>query len=222
MSRRKGDTAPAKLGRQHLVCRLFLRGLTVPEVARQLNVTERTIQLDFQEIKTSLFTVIQTRELRSLKLALLELDELWREAWTLYHRPAQQIQTKQGIATLDDRSIKAMLIMDLLRISAEKNRLLIPTNAKDLEHKGSQEVDGMRLAVEIIESLPLRSKEEIVAELRRQVKGVRIERLTFEEQLARGVEELESNEGLARSEGLDPDDPVWGWTKKSRDSNIQR
>ena len=139
MSRRKGDTAPAKLGRQHLVCRLFLRGLTVPEVARQLNVTERTIQLDFQEIKTSLFTVIQTRELRSLKLALLELDELWREAWTLYHRPARDSR--------DDRPIKAMLLTDLLRISAEKNRLLIPTNAKETEQKGAREVDGLRLAV---------------------------------------------------------------------------
>ena len=198
MSRRKGDTAPAKLRRQHLVCRLFLRGLTVPEVARQLGVTERTIQLDFQEIKVDLFQVIQTRELRTLKLALRELEELWREAWTLYHRPAREGR--------EDRPIKAMLLTDLLRISAEKNRLLIPTNAKELEHKGSQEVDGVRLAVEIIESLPIRSKEEIVAELRRQVKGVRIERLTFEEQLARRVERLKNDPGLARSEGLKEED----------------
>ena len=202
MSRRKGDTFPAKLGRQHLVCRLFLRGLTVPEVARQLGVTERTIQLDFQEIKVDLFQVIQTRELRTLKLALRELEELWREAWTLYHRPAQQIQTKQGIATLDDRPIKAMLLTDLLRISAEKNRLLIPTNAKETEQKGAREVDGLRLAVEIIESLPGRTQQEIIAYLRSQLKGVRIERLTFEEQLARGVERLKNDPGLARAEGI--------------------
>ena len=37
-------------------------------------------------------------------------------------------------------------------------------------------------------------------------RGIRIERLTFEEQLARGVEELDNNEGLARSEGLHPPD----------------
>lgn len=99
-----------------------------------------------------------------------------------------------------------MLLLDLLRISNEKNQLLIPTGAKEIEQKGSQEVDGMRLAVEIIESLPLKTKEEIIAELRRQVKGGRIERLTFEEQLAAGVEELKNNEGLRRSEGLLDDD----------------
>jgi hypothetical protein len=195
LSRRKGDTAAARLKRQQLVCRCFLRGLTVPEVAKHLGVTERTIQLDFQEIKTSLFGIIQTRELRSLKLALMELDELWREAWALYHRPSRESR--------DDRTVKAMVIMDLLRISAEKNRLLIPTNAKDLEHGRTQEVDGMRLAVEIIESLPAKSKDEIVKHLKAMVKGGRIERLSFEEQLERGVEELRNNEGLRRSEGLD-------------------
>jgi hypothetical protein len=165
LSRRKGDTTPAKLKRQQLVCRYFLRGLNVPEVARQLGVTERTIQLDFQEIKVDLFQVIQTKEIRSLKLALRELDELWREAWTLYHRPARE----KG----DDRGIKAMLLMDLLRISAEKNHLLLPTDAKNL------------------------------ALMEPKRPGLRIERLTFDEQLARGVEEVENNEGLRRSEGLD-------------------
>ena len=169
MSRRRGDTAAAKLQRQQLVCRYFLRGLTVPEVAQQLRVTVRTIQLDYQEIKVDLFQVIQTRELRSLKLALRELDELWREAWTLYHRPPREGS--------DDRGVKAMLLMDLLHISTEKNRLLLPTDAKN------------RALLE-----PKRTP-------------IGIERLTFEEQLARGVEELKNNEGLRRAEGLvDPED----------------
>jgi hypothetical protein len=175
LTRRKGDTTAARLKRQQLVCRYFLRGLTVPEVARQLGVTERTIQLDFQEIKSSLFSIVQTRELRTLKLALMELDELWREAWTLYHRPAARVLNKKGeTVQLDDRAIKSMLITDLLRISAEKNRLLIPTDAKNralLEPKATG--------------------------------GVAIERLTFEEQLARRVERLRNDEGLRRSEGLD-------------------
>jgi hypothetical protein len=168
LSRRKGDTAAAKLKRQQSVCSLFLRGLTVPEVAKHLGVTERTVQLDFQEIKVGLFQVIQTRELRSLKLALLELEELWREAWTLYRQPGQ--------GDRDDRGVKAMLLMDLLRISAEKNRLLLPTDAK---------------AMALME--PKRAP-------------IGIERLTYDEQIAREVEKLENNEGLARSEGLDPDE----------------
>jgi transposase-like protein len=51
LSRRKGDTAAARLKRQQLVCRYFLRGLTVPEVARQLGVTERVAieRLTFEE-----------------------------------------------------------------------------------------------------------------------------------------------------------------------------
>lgn len=164
------------------MCKYFLRGLTVPEVAGQLHVTERTIQLDFQEIKTSLFQVIQTRELRSLKLALMELDELWREAWLLYHRPAPQALSKSGERIqLNDRGLKAMLIMDLLHISTEKNRLLIPTDAKN--HA-------------LLEP--------------RHTSGIEIERLTFEEQLGREVDRLESDEGLLRSEGINPDDPVWG------------
>jgi transposase-like protein len=198
LARRKGDTAPARLERQQLVCRYFLRGLTVPEVARQLGVSVRTIQLDFQEIKSSLFDIIQTRELRTLKLALMELDELWREAWILYHRPSQERR--------DDRSVKAMLIMDLMRISAEKNRLLIPTNAKDTEGARTQEIDGVRLAAEIIETLPVKSKDEIIRHLRSTVKGGRIERPSFDEQLAREVEELRNNEELRRMEGLEPDD----------------
>lgn len=74
-------------------------------------MTERTIQLHFPEIKASLFQLIQVRELRSLKLALLELDELSREAWVLYHRPAR------GLGGDRDQS---PLLMDLLRISQEK------------------------------------------------------------------------------------------------------
>ena len=169
MSRRKGDTVAARLKRQQLVCRLLLRGFTVPEVAGHMYVTERAIQLDFQEIKTSLFQVIQLKELRSLKLALLELDELWREAWVLYHRPPGE----GG----DDRGVKAMLLMDLSRISAEKNHLLLPTDAKNLSRMESTRAP------------------------------VRIERLTFDEQLERETEELRVNEGLRRSEGLDdPED----------------
>lgn len=104
-----------------------------------------------------------------MKLALRELDELWREAWTLYnrHRPGQG---------RDDRGVKAMLLMDLLRISSEKNRLLLPTDAKNL------------------------------ALMEPRQAGIQIQRLTFDEQLQRGCEELENNEGLWRSEGLNPED----------------
>jgi AraC-like DNA-binding protein len=108
----------------------MLRGLTAVEVSRQLGVTERTIQRDFQEIKTSLFQVIQTEQLRSVKLALAELDEIWREAWVLYHRPPREIPVKHGKETLmrkeDDRSIKLTALDRLTHIAAEKNRLVFP------------------------------------------------------------------------------------------------
>jgi hypothetical protein len=39
-------------------------------------------------------------------------------------------------------------------------------------------------------------------------RGIMIERVPFEEQLARGAAELKANEGLARSEGITPEDPT--------------
>ena len=170
MSRRKGDTAPAKLRRQHLVCRLFLRGLTVPEVARQLDVTERTIQYDIQEIRMKLSQIVEARTLRTLQHAHAQWNELWRQGWVLFTRKPPL--NEKGTPA-DDRFIKLACLDRLIRVADAMDTLT------GLRGKAADK------------TILLESKHPL-----------RIERLTFEEQLQRGVEELENNEGLRRAEGL--------------------
>lgn len=86
------------------------------EVAQQVNVTRRTVESDFREVKANLLQVVQNEQLRTVKLALAELDEIWREAWILYHRPA-----REG----ENETLRKLQALDrLTRIAAEKNRLV--------------------------------------------------------------------------------------------------
>jgi hypothetical protein len=72
---------------------------------------------------------VQAQEIRTLRLANAELDEIWREAWILYHRPPREVPAKDGtgltIIREDDRQMKAKLLSILLNISAEKNHLTL-------------------------------------------------------------------------------------------------
>lgn len=127
--RREGHTQAAMLLRQEQVQRLSLRGLTPTEISKQTMVSVRTVQRDLEAIRANLMQIVQAQEIRTLRLANAELDEIWREAWILYHRPPREVPAKDGtgltIIREDDRQMKAKLLSILLNISAEKNHLTL-------------------------------------------------------------------------------------------------
>ena len=165
--RGKGHTQAAMILRQEQVQRLALRGLTPTEISKQTGVTTRTVERDLRAIRINLMQIVQAQEIRTLKLANAELDEIWREAWVLYHRPPREIPTKNGeeltIIKEDDRPIKSKLLSVLLNISVEKNRSTLsqvqpPPNPMIMQT--SQET-----VAAFINSLPAKLRNAIIGHL---------------------------------------------------------
>jgi hypothetical protein len=96
---------------------------------------------------------VQVEELRSLKLALAELDVIWREGWSLYFRAPKDIAAK------DDRWVKLAILNGLVRVSIEKNRLVFPRR----ELPTSSTEDTMR------PELDTETKTTILAEMTNQM-----------------------------------------------------
>ncbi len=170
MAGREGHTQASKLIRQEKVYRLVIRGLTPKEIARHFEVTERTVERDSREIKVSLMQAVLAQDVRSLKLAEAELQELWREAWVLYHRAPREIPMKQGgrivIVREEDRPIKTRLLNEMRAISAEKNRLVfpqIPTAMPQTDGRSSEEP-----VADFIKALPESLRKEVVAHIERK------------------------------------------------------
>lgn len=154
-----GDNGTGRQVRQERVYRLLLRGLTPREIARAEGVGERTIQRDTQEIRFSLMQVIQTRELRTHRLALAELDEVWRELWNLYHRPPRETTREQNgtivTAKEDDRPIKTTILTALVRVSDAKNHLIFQTPTPPAQtNPPSNQQSSERIVADFIDTLP--------------------------------------------------------------------
>jgi len=167
MARREGDTEAAKLLRQERVNNYVLFGLTPREIAKQTGVSVRTIQTDCRQIKVRLLQAVQAAELRSTKLALAELDILWREGCSLYFRQSKDIK--------DDRMVKLAILNGLLRISTEKNRLILPgtqlrtTNAQVSTHP--EELDDetkSAILAEMTNQMPAGLRNGIIAWVRKE------------------------------------------------------
>jgi AraC-like DNA-binding protein len=172
--KREGSTEVSKLARQERVYRLVIRGLKPLEIARQENVDERTIQRDFQEIKFALLQIIQTQQLRTHKLALAELDEIWRELWTLYHRAPRENPVKHGnemrMTKEDDRPIKVIILAHLAKVSDLKNRLIFQISAPPVAQNGPPtSPQNLEQAVaDLINTLPEPLRSSVRETLERQ------------------------------------------------------
>ena len=167
--------------RREQIWQLTLRGYT----ARQIQVgfqkqgeslSHATIARDLEALRSDLAATRQGSELYSLGRAFAELDQIWREGWTLYARAQPEIVTKAGVIKVDDRMVKAVLLRELQKIVRQRSQLCGFYSPKVMER------------ITMIETATGR--------------GIQIERIPFEEQLKRGVDELMNDEGLARSEGI--------------------
>jgi hypothetical protein len=166
--RREGQAA--MLLRQEQVQKLALRGLKPPEISKQIGVSIRTVERDLRTIRANLMQIVQAHEIRTLKLANAELDEIWREAWVLYHRPPREIPANNGLAMIkeDDRPMKAKLLTILTQISGEKNRLMLPQIQPGLAALPIGESKASTVA-EFINSLPGTLRNGIVGHLKQQL-----------------------------------------------------
>lgn len=171
--RPEGSTETSKLARQERVYRLLIRGLKPIEIARQENVDERTIQRDVQEIRFSLMQITQSHQLRSQKLALAELDEIWREYWTLYHRaPRENLGhgNEMRMTKEDDRPIKVVILAHLAKVSDLKNRLVFQIPAPPVTQNmptGSPQNSELVVA-DFINTLPEPLRSSVRETLERQ------------------------------------------------------
>ncbi len=170
----EGSTETSKLVRQERVYRLVIRGLKPIEIARQENVDERTIQRDVKEIKFALLQIIQTQQLRTHKLALAELDEIWRELWALYHRVPRETLVKHGnemrMTKEDDRPIKVMILEHLAKVSDLKNRLVfqIPVTPVTQNMSTGTMQSSELVVVDFINTLPEPLRSSVRETLERQ------------------------------------------------------
>jgi len=165
--------------RRELVQSYWLRGLRPWRIAETLKVSPKTIYRDLEAIQMQLAKAVEGRRIYTVQRCMAELDEEWKEAWILYHRPPGKDVGRRGeVVTLDDRPIKTLLLARVHDVIVERARISGFYSPKVLEQI-------------ILEQTP--AGQRII-----------LQRLTFEEQLQRGVEELRNNEGLARSEGLLP------------------
>jgi len=187
MAKRKGrkQNAIAISNRRIFLERLAIKNLSIREITEALHkqgiaVDERTVKRDIASLRESWLEKAAAQSLYSLNYAFSELLDLQHEAWLQYSKPPVQIMTKKGPITLDDRPIKTSLLRELREITLAKSKLCGFFSQRAMER------------ITLIETA--------------QGRGIQIERIPWDDQLKRGVEELRNNEGLARSEGLLPPD----------------
>jgi len=125
MVMKKGATQPVVISRRAAVYRLTVKGFSGSEIARTLQVTERTIRRDLESARKKLSAKVIAQNIRNLTKAMAELEELWTEAWRLYHKDPQVIGvTKTGKEIKEDPTYRRLgSLYRLLQISQEKNRI---------------------------------------------------------------------------------------------------
>lgn len=72
--------------RRQQVLRYYLKGLNTDEIARQLKVHRATIYRDVEELEVWLQQHFDRAKAYTVKRAYLTRMEIFREAWSLYHR----------------------------------------------------------------------------------------------------------------------------------------
>ena len=188
MGKTKGSSKAAISHRQETVLQYWIRGVGPDAISKTLHVDRHTIQRDIKTIETQLSRRVEMVQLYTVQKAFAELQEAWREAWILFHRPKDKQTVRLGGENVQievDDSFRKMQALDHIRKITQLRCKLAGYFAPKFVER-----------ITMLETI--------------QGHGIQIERLTFEEQLSRGMEELQGNEGLRRSEGLltdqDPQD----------------
>lgn len=160
MVRTRGSTEPNKANRQRLVLRYLVKGFSASEVARQLGVSDRTVERDFQEINAEFHKILERDKVRSWALADAEYEEMWRECWVLFHRPAAEGE--------NDRVNKLAIIDRQLRIKAQRDALAFGSQEPHTPPGNSQLPSDEALGM-VINLLPTEYREKAIESVRKRI-----------------------------------------------------
>lgn len=180
----KGSDKAAISQRQQKVMQYWIRGVGPDSIANILKVDRKTIYRDVKVVEEQLSRRVEMAQLYTVQKAFAGLSEEWKEAWILFHRPKEKRTFKVGkeLVTVEvDDSFRKLAALDRIHSVTELRCKLAGYFSPKVQER-----------ITMVETAAGR--------------GLIIERLTYEEQMKLGVEELENNEGLARSEGLNPSD----------------
>jgi hypothetical protein len=138
----------------------LVKGFSTSEIARQLGVSDRTIERDFQEIRAKFHRINERDEVRSWALADAEYGEMWRECWVLFHRP-----TAEG----ENDRVNRLAVMDrLLRIKAQRDALAFGTQAPHTPTRNSQLLSDEAVGM-VINLLPTSDREQAIESVRNRI-----------------------------------------------------
>jgi hypothetical protein len=164
-----GSTVPNKLRRQDFVLTYFMHGAKTGEIAKALHVTERTIQLDLAVLKPWIYAKVEAEQLHSLRRSFLQKEEIWREIWSMYHRPLQDGKESPDTS----RKLKALELAT--KMSAELDRIAGIGQSKEAAVVVKQEVHvGQTAAENAVEKL---SEEEqlVLAKVIRDIESSEVD-----------------------------------------------
>jgi len=74
--------------RRRKVLQLYLRGINADEVSQATGFPLRTVYKDLVHLKNWLKIEFARERLYTVSQAVAELDEMWREAWSIFHKSA--------------------------------------------------------------------------------------------------------------------------------------
>jgi hypothetical protein len=165
-------SAAATQARQRLVLRYYLIGLGPEEIAsrRDINADPSTIYRDLDFLREDIAKKIEARKLWPIKRHVLLQEELMRQAWQIFYRPKEKRIVGTGKEAheieLDDSFRRLFSIDRIHKISEHLAKLAYPTE----EEEGRKEQpDPVRVALKLIEGLPLEEKNKIVTRLRSEL-----------------------------------------------------
>jgi len=127
---KKKRRPPAKvLQRREQVKKYFIRGLSYREMANLLGVSHETIRKDVNAVIDEILQALTTTEGQNLIAeTALQLKEIEREAWRIYHstdREHIKLQALQRAESAREKLIKILQSLEVLRQAPQRVELSV-------------------------------------------------------------------------------------------------
>jgi hypothetical protein len=168
----KGSAARVQ-ARQRLVLRYYLIGTGPDEIAARpgINASRATVYRDLEALRADISKKIEACKLWPIKRHVLLQEELMHQAWQIFYRPKEKRVVGKGKSAheieLDDSFRRLFTIDRIHKISEHLAKLAYPSAEKGEEERDSS--DPVRVALKLIEGLPLAQKDKIVTKLRSEL-----------------------------------------------------
>jgi len=147
--------------RQATVCNLLLKGLSAQEISEHQGLELRTIQRDIQTIRSDFNRSREREQLRSWALADAEWAMLWREAWTLFHRPATSGE--------NDRLPRNTILNTLIRIKTERDQLAFGTPGVTPPNPNNPNPPSDEAIAQVINLIEPEDRKRVIESVRKRI-----------------------------------------------------